>query len=81
MSEVGTVQKINDWLTLLLAVVFIAFGMGIVTGILFPGRLFMGETMRTILGLVIMGYGVMRIIMIGRRLKSLKRKKSLTKNA
>lgn len=75
MDEYGSLQKITDLATLLFAVVFIGFGIGLLTRLIFPGEIFMGGSMRAILGSVVLGYGVVRIAMIGRRLRKLKRKK------
>lgn len=81
MNGNETMQKITDWITLVFGLVFIVFGIGIITRIFFPERLFLGETMRTLFGAVLIAYGAIRIAMIGRRLRRLKREKSLTKNA
>lgn len=75
MEEYGAVQRITDLVTLVFAVIFIAFGIGLLTRLIFPGGLFMGGSMRTILGSVVLGYGIVRIAMIGRRLRNLKRNK------
>ena len=81
MNETGTMQKVSDWITMTFALVFIVFGIGILTRIFFPERLFMGGTLRIVFGVVVIAYGIIRILMIGNRLRRIKREKSLTKNA
>lgn len=76
--EVG--QKLLQWITLALAIVFIIMGIGVISGFFFPGKIFFGDTMRMFLGFVLIGYGVVRISMIGRRLKREKRRNPFAKN-
>jgi hypothetical protein len=80
MNDFGTGQKILVWITLGLAVVFIIIGIGVLSGAFFPGNIFLDDTMRMVLGFVLIGYGIVRIGMIGRRLKSEKRRNPFAKN-
>jgi cytochrome b561 len=75
MSEFSSVQKVMGWITMVLALAFILIGVSVVSGILLPQRVFLEGTLRYVLGFVLIGYGIIRIIMIGRKLKSEKRQK------
>ena len=80
MNDFGTGQKLMQWITLALAIVFIVMGIGVVSGTFFPGKIFLDDTMRMVLGFVLIGYGIVRITMIGRRIKRQKRRNPLIKN-
>lgn len=80
MNDYGTGQKLLQWITLTLAIVFIVMGIGVISGVFFPGKIFMGDTMRMVLGFVLIGYGIIRITMISRKLKREKRRNPFAKN-
>jgi len=69
MSEIRAGQKVLEWITLFLALVFIGVGVSVVSGIFFPKPMFMEGTLRYVLGFILIGYGLVRITMIARRLK------------
>lgn len=67
----GTREAINRLgvrLVLLLGVVFVAVGAGILSGYLLPKSAFVGEGLRTIIGIVLIGYGIVRAAMAYRKL-------------
>lgn len=74
MSKIGSGQKVLEWITLGLAIVFIIIGIGVISGTFFAGKIFLGDTMRMVLGFVLIGYGIVRITMISRKLKREKRR-------
>ena len=74
MSDLGTGQKVLIWITLVLALAFIGIGISLVSGIIFSDKMVLDGAMRYILGFILIGYGVIRITMISRKLKGEKRK-------
>ena len=78
MSDIGSGQKVKvlEWITLVLALVFIGMGISVVSGIFFPERMFLEGTLRYVLGFILIGYGIVRITMLSRRLKREKRQKT-----
>ncbi len=75
MSDLGSGQKVLEWITLALALIFVVMGISVVSGIFFPERMFLEGAMRYVLGSILIGYGIIRITMIIRRLKKEKRQK------
>jgi len=75
MNENGIGKKVLDWITLVLALVFIGMGIGLVTGVFFPEKVFLEGTMRYVLGFVLIGYGIIRAFMVRAKLKRGKREK------
>jgi len=78
MSNFGSGQKVKvlEWITLVLALVFVGMGVSVVSGIFFPERMFLEGAVRYVLGFILIGYGIVRITMISRRLKKEKRQKT-----
>lgn len=68
MSELGLVQKVSEWITLILALIFIVIGIGLVSGLFFPDRLFLAGTTGHVLGLIMIAYGIFRAITVGRKI-------------
>jgi hypothetical protein len=62
------IQKISEWITLVLALIFTVFGIAVVTGILFPEKAFLEGAMRYVIGFVLIAYGVFRLITVGRKI-------------
>jgi hypothetical protein len=75
MSEIGAGQRVLEWITLVLALVFIGVGVSVVSGIFFPRPMFLEGTLRYVLGFILIIYGLVRMTMIGRRIKREKREK------
>ncbi|UCE67939.1 MAG: hypothetical protein JSU85_08030 [Candidatus Zixiibacteriota bacterium] len=75
MDDIGSGQKVLEWITLVLALIFIVMGISVVSGIFFPERMFLEGAMRYVLGFILIGYGLVRLTMISRRLKREKRQK------
>ena len=69
----GAPQKVLEWITLFLAMLFFVLGAGILTGLIPGGRIFIQGTTKIVIGLVLIGYGVVRGGMIFRRMKSRKK--------
>ncbi|UCC80634.1 MAG: hypothetical protein JSW64_04545 [Candidatus Zixiibacteriota bacterium] len=69
MSEISLVQKVSEWITLILALIFVCIGIGLVSGVVFPEKIFLAGAMRYVLGLVLIGYGIFRIITVGRKIR------------
>jgi hypothetical protein len=73
MNEQGksdSAQRMADWITLLLAAVFVILGAGILAGLILADRVFFQGNIRVIAGLVLAGYGLVRGGMIIRRLRA-----------
>lgn len=73
LQNTGTPQKVLEWVTLILAMLFFVLGTGILTGLILGDRIFFQGTTKIVVGLVLMGYGVVRGGMIFRRMKSRKK--------
>lgn len=69
LQKSAPAQRILDWITLSLAVVFVILGTGILTGLILGDRVFFQGNIRIIAGLILAGYGIVRGGMIIRRLK------------
>lgn len=70
LQNTGTPQKVLEWVTLILAMLFFVLGAGILTGFVLGDRIIFQGTTKIVVGLVLMGYGVVRGGMIFRRMKS-----------
>lgn len=68
MDTNNAAQKALGWLGLLLSLVFLAMGLGILTGLLFSEHIFFTRGIRITVGLVLAGYGIARGISIYRQL-------------
>lgn len=68
MSELGLIQKVSEWITLVLALTFVVFGIGLISGLFFPDRLFLEGAFRYVIGLVLIAYGLFRVITVGRKI-------------
>lgn len=73
-QNAGTPQKVLEWITLILAISFFILGAGILTGFILGDRIFFQGTMKIVVGLVLMGYGVIRGGMIFRRMSARKKR-------
>lgn len=72
LQNAGATQKILEWITLFLAMLFFILGAGILSGLILGDRIFFQGTMKILVGLVLIGYGIIRGSMILRRMKSRK---------
>lgn len=79
MNEIGSAQSVLFWITLILAIIFIALGIGLVSGIVFSGRVFMAGGVKYVMGFVLIAYGIFRIGMLTRKMKDEKRENRLAK--
>lgn len=79
MNDFETGRKIMQWITLAFAVVFLILGILVISGAFFPGINNLDDTRRLILGIVLIGYGIVRITMIGRKFRKEKRRYPLAK--
>ena len=70
LNNTGTPQKVLEWITLFLAILFFILGAGILSGLILGDHVFFQGAMKIPVGLVLMGYGIIRGGMIFRRLKS-----------
>lgn len=70
LQNASNAQKVLEWITLLLAMLFFILGAGIFSGLILGDRVFFQGTMKIPVGLVLMGYGIIRGGMILRRMKS-----------
>jgi hypothetical protein len=69
LQNAGTARKILEWVTLFLAMLFFILGAGILSGFILGDRIFFQGTMRIVVGLVLMGYGIIRGRMILGRMR------------
>lgn len=69
LQNASAAQKILEWITLFLATLFFILGAGILSGLVLGDRIFFQGTMRIVVGLVLMGYGIIRGSMILGRMK------------
>jgi len=74
MNDFGTSHKIMRWITLAFAIVFMIMGILVISGSFFPGINNLDDTRRMVLGFVLIGYGIVRITMIGRKFRKEKRR-------
>lgn len=70
MNTNNAVQKALSWLGLLFSLVFLAIGLGILTGLIFSEHVFFNQGIRVVVGLVLIGYGIARGISIYRQLSA-----------
>ncbi len=70
LQNAGAPQKVLEWITLLLALVFFILGAGILSGLILRDHIFFQGAMKIVVGLVLMGYGIIRGGMIIKRMKS-----------
>jgi hypothetical protein len=63
-------QRVVDWFTLFLAVIFVILGAGILAGLILADRVFFQGSIRVVAGLVLVGYGIVRGAMIIRKFRS-----------
>jgi hypothetical protein len=66
-------KLITDWVFLPLVIAFFVMGIGILAGVFFPDNVFLAGTRRTLVGLLLTGYGLWRSVMIFRRLAKARR--------
>ncbi len=59
----------EKWLSLIIALIIIFLGTAFLTGLLFPDKVYGQGKLRTVMGAVILGYGLFRASMVLRRLK------------
>ncbi len=69
MSEKRSGQNILDWITLVLAIVFLLMGLCMITGFFIPEKLALAVRTRVIMGLVLVIYGTVRAVMISKRMR------------
>lgn len=70
LQNTGAPQKVLEWITLLLAIIFFILGAGILSGLILRDHIFLQGAMKIVVGLVLIGYGIIRGGMIIRRMKS-----------
>lgn len=70
LQKRNATQRVVDWITLSLSIVFVVIGLGILTGLILGDRVFFQGHIRAIAGLVLVGYGIVRGSMMVRRLRS-----------
>lgn len=68
LQNTGTSQKVLEWITLSLATLFFILGAGIISGLILRDRIVFQGAMKIPVGLVLMGYGIIRSGMIFRRM-------------
>ncbi len=68
LQNTGTSQKVLEWITLSLATLFFILGAGILSGLILGDRIVFRGAMKIPVGLVLMGYGIIRSGMIFRRM-------------
>ncbi len=73
LQNTGTPQRVLEWITLFLAMLFFILGAGVLSGLILGDHIFLQGTMKILVGLVLMGYGIIRASMILRRMKSRKK--------
>lgn len=66
----GLTQRVVDWITLSMAIVFVILGVGVLSGLILGDRVFFQGGIRIVAGMVLAGYGIVRGGMVIRRLKS-----------
>ncbi len=74
LQNTGAPQRILEWITLLLALIFFVLGAGILFGLFLSDRIFFQGGMRIVVGVVLMGYGIIRGGMILRRMSARKKR-------
>ena len=70
MSGGNNGGKVMGWITLIFLIVFFIIGIGIVSGLFFPDRIFPNAGLRTLLGLLLIGYSLIRGIFVYKNLKA-----------
>jgi hypothetical protein len=60
--------RIGDWVSLPLAVLFLILGIGVLTGLIYKNNALLQGSTRFAIGLLLSIYGLVRSIMISRRL-------------
>lgn len=61
-------SRIGDWISLPLAVLFLILGVGVLTGLIYKNNALLQGSTRLAIGLLLSIYGLVRSIMISRRL-------------
>lgn len=61
-------SRISDWISLPLAVLFLILGIGVLTGLIYKNNALLQGSSRLAIGLLLSIYGLVRSIMISRRL-------------
>lgn len=74
-------QKIFGWITLIILAFFLIIGLGILFGQFLPDKIFRDNGMRVLLGLILVGYSLVRGAFVLMKLRSLKKEDSLNKNS
>ncbi len=68
LQNTGTSQKVLEWITLSLATLFFILGAGILSGLILGDHNVFRGAMKIPVGLILMGYGIIRSGMIFRRM-------------
>ena len=74
LQNTGAPQSVLEWITLLLALIFFILGAGILSGLILGDRIFFQGAMRIVVGVILIGYGIIRGGMILRRMKARKKR-------
>ena len=70
MDTNKAIQKALSWLGMLLSLMFLATGLGMLTGLIFSEHVFFNQGIRIVVGLVLTGYGIARGVSIYRQLSA-----------
>ena len=68
MEENSVIQKAKAWFGLLLSMVFIAIGAAMLSGSIFSEHAVFNQGIRIIVGLALTGYGIVRGVLIYRKI-------------
>jgi len=60
MRAEGRTQNVMDWIGLVFSLIFLVFGLGILTGLFIGEQSVLTGGFRTVVGLVLAGYGIAR---------------------
>jgi hypothetical protein len=74
LKNTGAPQKVLEWITLFLAMLFFILGVAILSGLFLGDHIFFQGAMRIPIGLVLVGYGIIRGGMILRRMSARKKR-------
>ncbi len=74
LKNTGAPQKVLEWITLFLAMLFFIMGAAILSGLILGDHIFFRGAMRIPIGLVLSGYGIFRGGMILRRMRARKKR-------
>lgn len=69
MSEASAIQRVLEWSGVLLAAVFVLIGAGILSGLILNKQPFFSGGVKTLIGLVLIGYGITRGVMTYRQIR------------